>query len=105
MNSVIFLVFLCVSAIFAQRSPYAGSRPSGVYNQPINNRVNLDTDGPEVIPIDYRNDLGYYNYLQSLPNYQHPFNLLNHQYIEAHRQQPNVQFSPYAPVSHHAGRR
>lgn len=105
MNSVVFLMTLCVVAVASQRSPYAGSRPSGTYNQPLSNRVNLDSDQPEVVPVDYRNDQGYYNYLQSLPVNQHPFALLNHQYIEAHRQQPNIQVSPYYSGSHFAGRR
>lgn len=55
------------------------------------------------LPYQVGGDFNYYNQLQSLPQDQQPFWLLNHQHIVANRNQPSFQLSPFAPQSHHAG--
>jgi hypothetical protein len=106
MKLVAVLFVFYASVVMAQRSPYAGSRPEGTYNRVgLQGDSNGNPSSTQNVPIDYRNDVGYLNYLGSLPVDQHPFNFLNAQHVESHRQNPNLQFSPYAHSSHHAGRR
>lgn len=105
MKSVAILLVLCVS-VMAQRSPYAGSRPSGTLTRdtPPNtaNRNNLG-DGNQNVPFQVQNDIGHYNYLQGLPQGQQPFWLLNQNQIQNHLNQPGAFGSPYAQRSHFAG--
>lgn len=102
---------IMVSVAVAQRSPYAGSRPSGykdrfkptqqtqpaaAVNNQIGNRFGEENSAagnlvgaPAVtqrIPIDYWNDRGGYDILSRYPVDKQPFWLINYQAIEAHRQ-------------------
>lgn len=114
-STIIILIFCCVIT-FAQRSPYAGSRPAGTYdsfipstttgNPNVANRNDLSGSEAPVtqrLPNQVNGDVGYYHYLLSLPKDQQPFWLINHQQIEAHNSQPNIQISPVARKSHFAG--
>lgn len=98
---------IMVSVAMAQRSPYAGSRPSGykdrfkptvaaAANNQIGNRFGEENSAsgnlvgaPVVtqrIPIDLWNDRAGYDILSRYPVDKQPFWLLNYQAIEAHRQ-------------------
>lgn len=111
MKSIVILVVLSVAtSVFAQRSPYAGLRPSGgafTRDTPPDsgNRVGLDDTQNQNVPFQVQNDIGHYNYLQSLPQEQQPFWLINRNQVQNHLNQPqNGAFgSPYARRSHFAG--
>lgn len=108
MKSIVILVVLSVaSSVFAQRSPYAGLRPSGAFTRDTppdsGNRAGLDD--AQNVPFQVQNDIGHYNYLQSLPQEQQPFWLINRNQVQNHLNQPqngNLG-SPYARRSHFAG--
>lgn len=115
------LVCLCFSFALSQRSPYAGLRPASPTNQDTANRNNpggssdpesssqqpVSTSSlpppPAELPYQVGGDINYYNSLISLPKDQQPFWLLNHQHFINHRNQPDLQSSPFAQQSHFAG--
>lgn len=96
------ILAIIVSVTVAQRSPYAGSRPSGYkdrfkpisgQNQIIGNRFgndnsasgNLIAGSTQRIPIDALQDREIYEILNRRPVDKQPFWFLNYQTIEAHR--------------------
>lgn len=116
MKLLVCLVILCCSAVMSQRSPYAGARPAGSFDQFLpstttrnpqaGNRNELETaqeTNTQKLPLEVNGDLGYYHYLLSLPKDKQPYWLLNHQQIEAHKNQPNPQIAPLSSRSHFAG--
>lgn len=90
----------------AQRSPYAGSRPSGYKDRfkptpaalpnEIGSRFGNENSGSssgnqipvstQRVPIDYAHDRVEYDILSAYPVDRQPFWLVNYQTIEAHRQ-------------------
>lgn len=108
--SLIVAMLLLVTLVLAQRSPYAGSRPSGYHDRlkptpaavsnDIGNRFgselnpaassgNVVTTVPQStqrVPIDYQHDREYYEILSQYPVDRQPFWLVNYQTIEAHRE-------------------
>lgn len=105
--SVILVILSAIALVVAQRSPYAGSRPSGYHDRfrptaasaavdnGIGNRfggensasANLVAGRPtQRIPIDALKDREIYEVLSRYPVDKQPFWLINYQTIEAHRQ-------------------
>lgn len=92
-----FLVILC-SSISAQRSPYAGSRPSGYKDRLQGNGQNTvaETDvgnrfgeqSTERLPYDAHGDAFAVQHGQQLPEANRPFWLLNQAHIETQRGTP-----------------
>lgn len=117
MKSIAVVFVLCFTLAMSQRSPYAGSRPVGSFaNQNTGNRNDPSPAAapasqqpqqaaqpaqqpqgvrPSNLPHEAGGDVNYYNYLQSLPQNQQPFWLLNQQHIAANRNQPSLQVSPF----------
>lgn len=100
---------MLVAASFAQRSPYAGSRPQGykdrfrpstaaVVDNDIGSRfgngntatANLISPAPtpsrQRIPIELQHDREAFNIYNRFPEYKRPFWILNYRTLEAHRQ-------------------
>lgn len=96
--------------VYAQRSPYAGARPSGGYkdtylpqstsatnagggNTIVGNRdgeagPNSGSTSTERLPYDAHGDAAIVNHYNSLPIDQRPFWIVNQQHIEAQRGTP-----------------
>jgi len=97
-----FTLLVCFSTnlleINGQRSPYAGSRPSGYKdrlkpelaggNGDVANRFSENTN--ERLPYDALGDAALVHQLNQLPEDKRPFWLINRAQIEAHRNTPSA---------------